>query len=1146
MKNMIRKYAHAAMAAAIIVQLTGCTMESAAPDNMEYAFYADAGEWILTRTDIGEETGDILPVNWSKDDKIVIAPDTDKKASSVFTAENGGSTPARFVYDESLSGNVRLGKGRRWTAFYPASAYSYSDGEHIMTLPSTQKYSKGHIESGVLPMSAFSDSHELSFKQMCGILRIRLNQLKKGTLIKSIKISADQYLSGSIGRTGKDEVTIWKTSSCDGGVKSVTLDCGDGMKPGSETEDFMISLPPAGYTHLSATIYGSDDSEPFRRTYLVPETVTVKRAGMTDLTLDLSAFTTISDNDVIPGEDYPSLSSAGYIFDGASPVKTAFRTGGDGTLDIRSRLHQEYGDGTEHDEAVPWHIEFSDDGGKSWSTGIPDMFSDISCSGNGGTDEDTVRYTVSPSASDRECWMKIIQDISGKEQIVKFYQLSSAIVTDITTTEEKQMVVICSIMKKNVSMIFLDDGKVLDNFRDTEYAMNIYHTLNGAGTHRVILKIDKEHGNLESLFRSTYQYGKYYCLTAADLSYLDFSAVSSLKDMFRECSKLTSLTMPEGIISSGNVTDMSGMFYGCSKLTSIDVSGFDTSSVTDMTEMFSRCSMVENLDVSGFNTEKVTDMSDMFYYCRSLGSLDVSGFRTDNVTSMSGMFGSCSKLTTLDVSGFHTENVRSFVAMFSGCEKLESLDVSGFRTGNSESFSSMFSGCRLITKLDVSGFDTGKATSFYSMFLNCVKLEELDVSHFNAEKVTTTESMFERCNSLRTLDVSGFHTPELRYASYMFNYCGAEALDMSGFSYSNLEKAREMFHSTKRLKTLTLTDMCSDKLVNCYRMFAESGLEELTIDGFRCGKGCDMNSMFGDCFSMKKLTLNNFDARRADDASYMFSQCNKLEQLDLSTFYTEDVTKLERMFGWCSKLKHLDISGMRTPNAVDMTAMFDCRVLEELDVSMLETGSVTRMTSMFSNCTALSELNLSNFNTENVTDMYCMFDGCTSLSKLDVSSFRTPKLQNSYGMFRNCCNLEELDLSGFTTDNLVNAAYMFCSCEMLKTLDIAHFTGEKLEKAGSMFSYCMALKELDIRNMTFCKLTPDNDAYREEDGLEAFFKGSRNLKEIYMNLNGAGEDFKITDMFTNMSPSVTLYLKDGTVTVPIKSAVPDGWTTLPF
>ena len=68
-------------------------------------------------------------------------------------------------------------------------------------------------------------------------------------------------------------------------------------------------------------------------------------------------------------------------------------------------------------------------------------------------------------------------------------------------------------------------------------------------------------------------------------------------------------------------------------------------------------------------------------------------------------------------------------------------------------------------------------------------------------------------------------------------------------------------------------------------------------------------------------------------------------------------------------------------NVTKMKSMFgNCSKLTSLDVSNWNTSSVTNMNSMFYNCTSLTSLNLSSFNTSKVTDMYCMFHNCKSLT----------------------------------------------------------------------------------------------------------------------------------------------------------------------
>ena len=156
-----------------------------------------------------------------------------------------------------------------------------------------------------------------------------------------------------------------------------------------------------------------------------------------------------------------------------------------------------------------------------------------------------------------------------------------------------------------------------------------------------------------------------------------------------------------GIIANES---MIGYFFGFSEMTSIDLSALDTSEVTDMRNMFQYNESLTNLDLSNFDTSQVTNMSRMFYYCRSLTSLDVSRFDTSNVVDMSDMFYECSKLTSLDLSNFDTSEVTNMQGMFGMCTSLTSLDVSNFDISNVTNMDFMFCDCPAWNTVDQTKF----------------------------------------------------------------------------------------------------------------------------------------------------------------------------------------------------------------------------------------------------------------------------------------------------------------------------------------------------------------------------------------------------------------------------------------------------------
>ncbi|ENE8222314.1 BspA family leucine-rich repeat surface protein [Listeria monocytogenes] len=224
--------------------------------------------------------------------------------------------------------------------------------------------------------------------------------------------------------------------------------------------------------------------------------------------------------------------------------------------------------------------------------------------------------------------------------------------------------------------------------------------------------------------------------------------------MFKYCSSLTELDV-SGLNTSA-VTTMRDMFYSCSALEKLDLSHFDTSSVTNMFYMFYDNEKLEKLDVGNFDTSSVTNMYAMFANCTSLEELDVSNFDTNSATDMYRMFDSCVKLKKLDVSNFDTSSVTDMAYMFRNCSTLEKLDVSNFNTSSVTSMRAMFAGCNSLEELDVSNFDTSSVTNMSSMFLTCTSLEELDLSNFDTSLVDLMGYMFKDCANLKTLYLNNF------------------------------------------------------------------------------------------------------------------------------------------------------------------------------------------------------------------------------------------------------------------------------------------------------------------------------------------------------------------------------------------------------
>lgn len=175
------------------------------------------------------------------------------------------------------------------------------------------------------------------------------------------------------------------------------------------------------------------------------------------------------------------------------------------------------------------------------------------------------------------------------------------------------------------------------------------------------------------------------------------------------------------------------------------------------------------------------------------------------------------------------------------------------------------------------------------------------------------------------------------------------------------------------------------------------------------------------------------------------------------------LTRMSSMFYNCSALTSLDLSGFDTSNVTNVSQMFSgCTALASLDLSGFDTSSLTDISSMFFGCTALTSLDLSSFNTSNVTDMGGMFKDCQSLTSLDLSGFDTSNVTKMGGMFRGCQSLTSLDLSSFDTSNVIAMYEMFYGCSDLTSLDLSSFDTSKATNTLNMFNNCNNLRIIDI------------------------------------------------------------------------------------
>ena len=315
----------------------------------------------------------------------------------------------------------------------------------------------------------------------------------------------------------------------------------------------------------------------------------------------------------------------------------------------------------------------------------------------------------------------------------------------------------------------------------------------------ITLKFDTQLNNCELMFYNLKS------ITRIDLSQFDFSEVTTMKYMFKDCINLESVNFTN--IKTSSVGNMEGIFYSCQKLLSLDLNEFNTSSVISMNNMFYDCNSLKSLDISNFQTSTVKSMESMFRNCKTLTSLDLSKLDTSNVLSMKAMFAYCENLKDLNIVGFETSKTTVMKYMFAGCTKITSLDLSGFNTQSVEEMEYMFSDCQSLKILKLDNFDGSSILYMHNMFSGCKELEYLNLTNFKTNTVQNMEYMFSGCEKLKELNLSNFETINVTSMQYMFNNCKQlKTLDISNFETSLVTNMEYMFHGCENLLSLDISN----------------------------------------------------------------------------------------------------------------------------------------------------------------------------------------------------------------------------------------------------------------------------------------------------------------------------------------------------
>lgn len=292
---------------------------------------------------------------------------------------------------------------------------------------------------------------------------------------------------------------------------------------------------------------------------------------------------------------------------------------------------------------------------------------------------------------------------------------------------------------------------------------------------------------------------KYFYLNDAELT-----GLTSIEKLFLNRTNLITVefsrvTLPEGLDSAYQ------MFMGCKNLENITVDEFV--SPRSLREMFRDCTKVTSFDLSSIDTAATENMYGMFQGCTGLDSVTFDGITADKLKTMDLMFSGCTNLKRVIFSTDENKTCgpsESASQIFSGCINIEEVD--GFKAP--ADCTGMFQNCNQTKGIILANWDTTATANMSNMFYGCSNLETIDLSSLDTANVTNMSAMFQSCSNLcfNSSTWAKWNTSNVTNMSNMFFDCCYDAkktndpellakefyINISNFSFASVTNMESM------------------------------------------------------------------------------------------------------------------------------------------------------------------------------------------------------------------------------------------------------------------------------------------------------------------------------------------------------------------
>ena len=245
MKEKMKKFTFLAAAMAMMaLTMTSCQKE-------EGILASDITFTATTESGNSKTHLEGLNLKWDRNDEIVVMECT-HHVSGIYAATSIDGNCATFT-----AVDVPTFSANDFVAYYPQSIFwGVQSSTADLALPATQNYAENSING--FPMYAVAENFTFHFKNLCGVMRLHLQQ--SGISVRQIKITTNNHdIWGDFELSQTADAFSINACDADGANHTVTLDCGENGVDISTAKDFNIYLPAGEYNAFDIEIITTDN-----------------------------------------------------------------------------------------------------------------------------------------------------------------------------------------------------------------------------------------------------------------------------------------------------------------------------------------------------------------------------------------------------------------------------------------------------------------------------------------------------------------------------------------------------------------------------------------------------------------------------------------------------------------------------------------------------------------------------------------------------------------------------------------------------------------------------------------------------------------------------------------------------------------------